>query len=153
MTPWNFRPPRDSDKETTLLWELQGKWRVASFPYSSDRRWRRFWLPIWKKTGRIHCRPAKTVVKIQGLKIKRWTRRYCTASERLCEERELSHPWSGIDRGKWFAAKVLQENSDVKTNSGTISLPSIPSNGWRVFPSQNIPSLFNNGHVHYYASF
>ena len=56
-------------------------------------------------------------------------------------------------RGKWFAAKVLQENSDVKTNSGSISLPCIPSNGWRVFPSQNIPSLFNYGHVHYYASF
>ena len=42
---------------------------------------------------------------------------------------------------------------DVKTNSDSISLPSIPSNGWRVFPSQNIPSLFNYGHVHYYASF
>ena len=55
---------------------------------------------------------------------------------------------SGIDRGKWFAAKVLQENSDVKTNSGSISLTCIPSNGWRVFPSQNIPSLFNYGHVH-----
>ena len=53
----------------------------------------------------------------------------------------------------WFAAKVLQENSDVKTNSGSISLPCIPLNGGRVFPSQNIPSLFNYGHVHYYASF
>ena len=59
----------------------------------------------------------------------------------------------GIDRGKWFAAKVLQENPDVKTNSGSISLPCIPLNGWRVFPSQNISSLFNYGHVHYYASF
>ena len=39
--------------------------------------------------------------------------------------------------------------SDVKTNSGSISFPCIPSNGWRVFPSQNIPSLFNFGHVHY----
>ena len=35
----------------------------------------------------------------------------------------------------------------------SISFPCIPSNGWRVFPSQNIPSLFNFGHVHYYASF
>ena len=42
---------------------------------------------------------------------------------------------------------------DVKTNSGSISLPCIPSNGWRVFPSQNIPSFFNYGHVHCYASF
>ena len=56
-----------------------------------------------------------------------------------------------IDHGKWFAAKVLQENSDVKTNSGSISIPCIPSTGWRVFPSQNIPSLFNYGHVHYYV--
>ena len=62
-------------------------------------------------------------------------------------------PDPAIDHGKWFAAKVLQENSDVKTNSGSISLPCIPSNGWRVFPSQNILSLFNYGHVHYYASF
>ena len=60
-------------------------------------------------------------------------------------------PASIVENG--FAAKVLQENSDVKTNSGSISLPCIPSNGWRVFPSQNIPSLFNYGHVHYYASF
>ena len=52
-----------------------------------------------------------------------------------------------IDHGEWFAAKVLQENSDVKTNSGSISIPCIPSTGWRVFPSQNIPSLFNYGHV------
>ena len=57
------------------------------------------------------------------------------------------------DRGKWLAAKVLQENSDVITNSGSISLPCIPLNGWYVFPSQNIPSLFNYGHVHYYVSF
>lgn len=47
--------------------------------------------------------------------------------------------------------KVLQENSDVKTNSGSISIPCIPSTAWRVFPSQNIPLLFNYGHVHYYA--
>ena len=47
--------------------------------------------------------------------------------------------------------KVLQENSDVKTNSGPISIPCIPSTGSHVFPSQNIPSLFNNGHVHYYV--
>jgi len=56
----------------------------------------------------------------------------------------------GIDHGKWFAAKV-QENSVVKTNSGSISIQCIPSTGWRVFPSQNIPSLFNYRHVHYYA--
>lgn len=30
-------------------------------------------------------------------------------------------------------------------------LPFVPSTGWCAFPSQNIPSLFNYGHVHYYA--
>ena len=56
-----------------------------------------------------------------------------------------------IDHGKWFAAKVLHENSDVKTKSGSISIPCVLSTGWRVFPSQNIPSLFNYGHVHFVA--
>ena len=56
-----------------------------------------------------------------------------------------------IDHGKWFAAKALQENSDVKTNSGSISIPCILLTGWCVFPSQNIPLLFNYGHVHYYT--
>ncbi|PFX15417.1 hypothetical protein AWC38_SpisGene20362 [Stylophora pistillata] len=41
-------------------------------------------------------------------------------------------------------------NSDVKTKSGSISIPCIPWTCWRVFPSQNIPLLFNYGHVHYY---
>ena len=31
------------------------------------------------------------------------------------------------------------------------AVPITPSSGWRVFPSHNIPSLFNYGHVHYYA--
>ena len=47
--------------------------------------------------------------------------------------------------------KVLEENSNLKTNSGSISIPCISSTGWRVFPSQKIPSAFNYGHVHYYA--
>jgi len=32
-----------------------------------------------------------------------------------------------------------------------VSFPEIPSTGWRVFPSHNIPELFNYGHIHYYA--
>ena len=32
----------------------------------------------------------------------------------------------GIDHEKWFAAKVLQENSDVKTSSWSISIQCIP---------------------------
>ena len=56
-----------------------------------------------------------------------------------------------IDNGKWFAAKVLKESCESKANCSSISLPFIPSTGWRSFPSQNIPSLFNYGHVYYYA--
>ena len=56
-----------------------------------------------------------------------------------------------IDNGKWFAAKVLKESSGLQANSSSISVPFIPSNGWHAFPSHNIPSLFNYGHVHYYA--
>ena len=56
-----------------------------------------------------------------------------------------------IDHGKWFAAKALQENSDVKTISGSISIPCILLIGWCVFLSQNIPLLFNYGHVHNYT--
>ena len=56
-----------------------------------------------------------------------------------------------IDDGKWFAAKVLKESSDSQPSCTSTSVPFIPSTGWRAFLSQNIPSLFNYGHVHYYA--
>ena len=56
-----------------------------------------------------------------------------------------------IDDGKWFSAKVLKENAKVQANCSLSSLPFVPSTGWRAIPMQNIPSLFNYGHVHYYA--
>ncbi|CAH3020708.1 unnamed protein product, partial [Porites evermanni] len=56
-----------------------------------------------------------------------------------------------IDDGKWFSAKVLKENAKLQANCSLSSLPFVPSTGWRAFPSQNIPLLFNYGHVHYYA--
>ena len=56
-----------------------------------------------------------------------------------------------IDNSKWFAAKVLKESSDLQENGNLTSPPFIPSTGRRAFPSNNIPFLFNNGHVHYYA--
>ena len=58
-----------------------------------------------------------------------------------------------IDDGKWYAAKALQEQKaqDKKEKSNLVSLPAIPSGGWRKFPSQDIPALFNYGHVHFYA--
>ena len=59
------------------------------------------------------------------------------------------HP--SVDNGKWFPAKVLKESSDLQENGNLTSPPFIHSTGRRAFPSNNIPSLFNYGHVHYYA--
>lgn len=56
-----------------------------------------------------------------------------------------------IDNGKWFAAKVLKESSDLQESSNFTSPPLIPSPSWHTFLSNNIPSLFNYGHVHFYA--
>lgn len=56
-----------------------------------------------------------------------------------------------IDDGKWFSAKVFKENAKLQANCSLSLLPFVPSTGWCAFPSQNIPSLFNYGHVHYYA--
>ena len=56
-----------------------------------------------------------------------------------------------IDNGKWFATKVVKESSDLQEN-GNLTLPLfIPSSSWRAFPANNISSLFNYGHVNYYA--
>ena len=55
------------------------------------------------------------------------------------------------DDGKWFSAKVFKQNAKLQANCSLSSFPFVPSTGWRAFPSQNIPSLFNYGHVHYYA--
>ena len=49
---------------------------------------------------------------------------------------------SSID-GKWFAAKSVKENSEFKGNYTVLSTPVIPTSGWRTFPSQDIPALFN----------
>ena len=56
-----------------------------------------------------------------------------------------------IDDGKWFSAKVLKENAKLQANCSLSLLSFVPSTGWRAFQSQTIPSLFNYGHVHYYA--
>ena len=55
------------------------------------------------------------------------------------------------DNGKWFAAKVLKESSNLEENGNLTSPPFFPSTGCRAFPSNNIRSLFNYGHVHCYA--
>ena len=60
-----------------------------------------------------------------------------------------------VDQGKWFAAKVTRENEQIsgkefiKLNLRTV--PDIPASGWRSFQSQDIPSLFNYGHIYHYV--
>ena len=61
-----------------------------------------------KRTRRMHCRPAKTVAKMQRLKDLVQRVRDCVRSENY----HTLDP--AIDHGKWFAAKVLHEHSDGK---------------------------------------
>ena len=59
-----------------------------------------------------------------------------------------------IDQGKWFAAKVLKENEEISKNEtikvNICTTPDIPTSGWCYFQSQDIPSLFNYGHIYHY---
>ena len=43
--------------------------------------------------------------------------------------------------------QALKESSELQGNGNLTSPPFIPLTGWCVFPSNNIPSLFNYGHV------
>ena len=60
-----------------------------------------------------------------------------------------------IDQGKWFAAKVIKENQEVIVDKSIKSklsfVPTVPVSGWRTFQSQDIPVLFNYGHIYYHA--
>ena len=60
-----------------------------------------------------------------------------------------------IDQEKWFAAKVIKENQEVIVDKSIKSklsfVPTVPVSGWRTFQSQDIPVLFNYGHIYYYA--
>ena len=91
------------------------------------------------------------MAKVQELEIKRKTRRARGMREVLHQEWGHHKLDPSIDNGKWFASKVLKESSYLQENGNLTSPPFIPSTGRRAFPSNNIPSLFNYGHVHYYA--
>ena len=60
-----------------------------------------------------------------------------------------------IDQGKWFAAKIVKENEEISKNEtikvNICTTPDIPMSGWSSFQSQDIPSLFNYGHIYHYA--
>lgn len=38
-----------------------------------------------------------------------------------------------IDEGKWFAAKAIKENCNLKDNKSVVSLPLISKAGWHSF--------------------
>ena len=60
-----------------------------------------------KRSAGIHCRPAKTVVKVQGLKLS-GKRDDLVKRVSDCMKCGNHHTLdASIDNGKWFAAKVL----------------------------------------------
>ena len=56
----------------------------------------------------------------------------------------------GIDGGKWLKAKEDPEHGSNLTKHKSL-VPDPPQKNWRVFPSCDIPSLFNYGHVYHYS--
>ena len=45
----------------------------------------------------------------------------------------------------------MREKNVGNFSSKAVSVPVIPKTGWKAFPSQDIPNLFNYGHVYHYA--
>ena len=58
---------------------------------------------------------------------------------------------SSIDEAKWLQAKILKENNINRTHLKDLRVPQTPKSGCRVFPSQDIPSLFIYGFVYHYT--
>ena len=60
----------------------------------------------------------------------------------------------GIDNGKWLKAKILRNRKPESLEASIKTVPDvplIPKSGWKPFPSQDLPSLFNYGHVYHYV--
>ena len=67
-----------------------------------------------------------------------------------CLKAGKHHPLDpSINKGKWFAAKVIKENCCLEQSCNVVLVPEIPSKGWQDFPSSNIRQLFNYEHIHY----
>ena len=57
-----------------------------------------------------------------------------------------------IHAGKWYNLKT-EDSASIKNTSSktsTASLGDLPTDGWRLFPSKNLPANFNYGHVYFY---
>ena len=60
----------------------------------------------------------------------------------------------GIDNGKWLEAKILRNRKPESLEVSIKTVPDvrlIPKTGWKAFPSKDLFSLFNHGHVYHYA--
>ena len=57
-----------------------------------------------------------------------------------------------IDGGKWYNLKTEDSASIENTSSKTsiASLGELPTDGWRLLASKNLPANFNYGHVYFY---
>jgi hypothetical protein len=55
-----------------------------------------------------------------------------------------------VDRGKWYIIKESGGSSDAASNSVGERPTNLPETGWKTFPSRNIQSMFNYGHVYHY---
>ena len=52
----------------------------------------------------------------------------------------------GIESGKWLEAKILRNRKPESLEASIKTVPDvplIPKTGWKAFPSQDLPSLFN----------
>ena len=54
-----------------------------------------------------------------------------------------------VDGGKWYDAKKAKICSPSTSVKGDIAI--FPSDGWKPFPTQNIPLHFNQGHIYHYV--
>ena len=72
--------------------------------------------------------------------------------ERVKNALDLSSPIvHGIDQGKWYDAKQNQATGNQNLNTASTSSSDISGLEWTVFPSINIPEMFNEGNVYHFA--
>lgn len=93
----------------------------------------------------------KRWLKCRGLKLG-GKRADLIARVRACLKSGKHHVLdSSIDEGKWLQAKILKDDKVDLLKLKDLTVPETPKSGWKSFPSQDIPSLFNYGHVYHYA--
>jgi len=95
--------------------------------------------------------PVKRWLKCRGIK-QTGKREDLLAPVKDCLKSGNSHILdSCIDNGKWLEAKVLRERNaeSLTSNTKTVNdfLVTVSLTGWKAFPSQNLPFLFDYGQL------